>query len=308
MREFFTVRAVSALFCTIILFSCAKNNDELTICFTGDLLLDRGVRQQIEFRGVDALFDSVAPVFRSADAVVVNLECPATEQNAPINKRFIFRADPQWLPALKKAGITHAALANNHTNDQGRGGLEDTYNNLKNNDLIPIGAGKNAETAAKPVIIKKGKIKAAIFNSVLVPLENWVVLPDDFSVNQQSASELCENIKFFKHKNKNCFVVAVLHWGVEYDSIPNAEQRFAAHSLIDAGADAVVGHHPHVVQQLEYYHNKPIFYSLGNFIFDSKNPAANEGVLATLTFSEKGIKTETQKYRIEQCKPLIFKK
>ena len=307
MKAFFTVRAVSALFCAIVLFSCAKNNDELTVCFAGDLLLDRGVRQQIELHGADALFDSVAPLFRRCDAVVVNLECPVTEKSTPINKRFVFRADPQWLPALKKAGITHAALANNHTNDQGRQGLEDTYNYLKINGLIPIGAGKNAETAAKPVIIKKGKIKAAIFNSVLVSLENWVVLPDEFSVNQQSASELCENIKNFRQKNKTCYIVAVLHWGTEYNPNPSADQRFQAHNLIDAGADVVVGHHPHVAQPIEYYHNKPIFYSLGNFVFDSKNPAANEGILAKINFNENGIKAEMKKYQIMNCKPVRIK-
>ncbi|MCL1868136.1 MAG: CapA family protein [Paludibacter sp.] len=299
-------RGIFLCLCLIIFFSCNKTNDTLTVCFTGDLLLDRGVRQQIEFHGTDALFSNVAPFFKSCDAVVVNLECPATERNTPINKRFIFRAEPKWLQSLKNAGITHAALANNHTNDQGRQGLKDTYNNLKINDLIPIGAGKNTIEAAKPIIIKKGNIKVAVFNSVIVPLENWVVLPDEFSVNQLSVNELCEKIRYFRQKNKKCYIVAVLHWGVEYSPLPTADQRFEAHSLIDAGADVVIGHHPHVVQPIEYYQNKPIFYSLGNFVFDSKKPAANEGILAKIIFNEKEVKTETQKYIIKNCKPFII--
>ncbi|MDR2840129.1 MAG: CapA family protein [Paludibacter sp.] len=277
----------------------------MNIVFAGDLLLDRGVRQQIEFKGIDNLFTDVAPLFLQNDAVVVNLECPVTERNTPINKRFIFRAEPKWLSALKKAGITHTALANNHSNDQGVQGLENSYNYLKNNDLIPIGAGKNAEETAKPVIIEKGGIKVAIFNSVLVPLENWVFLPDNFGICQLSANELCENIKFFKKTNKNYYVVVVLHWGVEYQPKPTADQRFQAYSLIDAGADAIIGHHPHVPQPLEYYNNKPIFYSLGNFVFDSKNPAAQTGILAKLVFSKAKIKVQTFDYQIENCKPIL---
>jgi poly-gamma-glutamate synthesis protein (capsule biosynthesis protein) len=305
MKEFLTVRVVSALFLAIIFCSCSKNNDELTICFTGDLMLDKGVRQQIEIEGIDALFESVAPLFRSCDAVVVNLECPVTERNMPINKRFIFRAEPQWLPALKKAGITHAALANNHTNDHARQGLVDTYNHLKNNDLIPTGAGKNADAAAKPVIIEKGKTKVAIFNSVLIPLENWMYLPDNFSICQLSASELCENIKIFSEENKKCKIVVVLHWGVEYSEKPTPDQRQQAYKLIEAGADAIIGHHPHVPQILEYYQNKPIFYSLGNFIFDNKHPAAQKGILAKLTFSQTDIKTQTLHFEIKKFKPIM---
>ncbi|MDR0815312.1 MAG: CapA family protein, partial [Bacteroidales bacterium] len=113
----------------IAISSCADH--ELTICFTGDVLLDRGVREQIDRRGIDALFADVAPLWANYDAVVVNLECPVTTRQAPVNKQYIFRGEPEWLPALRKAGITHAVLANNHTYDQGRGGLEDTYHNLK---------------------------------------------------------------------------------------------------------------------------------------------------------------------------------
>ncbi|GHT18353.1 hypothetical protein FACS189429_4730 [Bacteroidia bacterium] len=270
-------------------------------------MLDRGVRQQIELKGVDTLFSDVEGFFWRNDAVVVNLECPVTERNTPINKRFIFRAEPQWLPALKKAGITHATLANNHTNDQGRQGLIDTYNHLKNNNLMPIGAGKNAEKAAMPVMIEKGKIKVAVFNSAIVPLENWVFLPDTFGICQLSAVELCENVRSFKQNSKNCYIVVVLHWGVEYQPKPTADQRFQAHSLIDAGADAIIGHHPHVAQPLEYYHNKPIFYSLGNFIFDSKNSAAQEGIFARLTFFQTGMNAQTFGYRIENCKPILWR-
>lgn len=270
----------------IAVTSC--RSDALTICFTGDVLLDRGVRQQIDRRGVDALFADVAPLWAHYDAVVVNLECPVTTRQAPVNKKFVFRGDPEWLPALRKAGITHAALANNHTYDQGRGGLEDTYRNLSAAQITPIGAGKDASQACKPVFITKGNIKVAVFNTVLLPLENWEYLANEFGICQASVDELCEQIRQLKSKEK-CYAVVVLHWGTEYAAQPQPQQRQQARQLIDAGADAIVGHHPHVLQPEESYQKKPIFYSLGNFIFDSKREDANKGMIVGLMFSADSI-------------------
>lgn len=113
-------------------------SDTLTITFTGDLLLDRGVRQRIEHRGVDHLFLSLRrPVFQSSDLVVANLECPATKIVQPNFKRFIFRAEPEWLQTLKAHGVTHLNLANNHSIDQGRAGLADTKKNIEQAGMIP---------------------------------------------------------------------------------------------------------------------------------------------------------------------------
>ena len=303
MKRYLTVPVVSLLSCLFLLCSCTE--DELNICFTGDLLLDRGVREQIEKRGVDKLFENVSPLFSTYDAVVVNLECPVTERNAPINKRYIFRAEPEYVPSLKKAGITHAALANNHSNDQNRAGIEDTYNHLKANDIVPIGAGKNETEFCSPVFINKGKIRVALFNSVVIPLENWVYLSDTYGVCQLSPDELCERIRNVRNEEKNCYVVVVLHWGVEYAATPQPDQRLAAHTLIDAGADAIIGHHPHVVQPIEIYKGKYIFYSLGNFIFDSKRENANRGIVAGLSFSKTEIQATHYDYEIQRCSPVI---
>ena len=125
MRSIFTVLAVS-LFNTL-----AYSSDSLKIILTGDILLDRGVRRVIEHHGVDHLFsDGIDSVFRSAQVVVGNLECPATKIEAPVFKRYIFRGEPEWLTVLQKHGITHLNLANNHSIDQGREGLIDTKKNI----------------------------------------------------------------------------------------------------------------------------------------------------------------------------------
>ena len=122
------MRSSSIVLAVSLMFSVpALSADSLNIVFTGDILLDRGVRQVIEHRGVDHLFsDGIDSVFRSAQIVVGNLECPATKIDAPVFKRFIFRGEPEWLNTLQQHGITHLNLANNHSIDQGREALIDT--------------------------------------------------------------------------------------------------------------------------------------------------------------------------------------
>ena len=116
--------------------------DTLTIAFTGDILLDRGVRKCIEKNGTDAIFSaSIDSLFRTCKLVVGNLECPATKIQQRVYKRFMFRAEPEWLQTLKKHGITHLNLANNHSIDQGREGLLDTKRNIEQAGMVAVGAG-----------------------------------------------------------------------------------------------------------------------------------------------------------------------
>ena len=126
----------------------AKNQETIKLLFVGDLLLDRGVRERIEHAGIESLFtNSIDSVFSENDIVVANLECPATEIEEPINKKYIFRAEPGWLNTLTEHGITHLNLANNHSMDQGRDGLIDTDKNIRDNGMIPLGFGINVKEA-----------------------------------------------------------------------------------------------------------------------------------------------------------------
>ena len=144
----------------LMLAACQQPSEEcLSIAFTGDVLLDRGVRQQIRRKGVEHLFESVTPLFRSVDATVINLECPITSVRSPLHKKYIFRAEPIWATALSQAGITHAAMANNHTIDQGRNGLTDTNQYLLSSGITPVGYGDTSSQSCRPVLIKKGKIE-----------------------------------------------------------------------------------------------------------------------------------------------------
>ena len=128
--------------------------DTLSVVFTGDVLLDRGVREFIGHKGVDALFSpSVDSLFHASDIVVANLECPVTKIKAPVQKIYIFRGEPEWLPALRRHGITHLNLANNHSIDQGREGLADTWQQVRQAGMVPVGAAPTMDQAAEPVLL-----------------------------------------------------------------------------------------------------------------------------------------------------------
>jgi poly-gamma-glutamate capsule biosynthesis protein CapA/YwtB (metallophosphatase superfamily) len=296
----FIITAAFLLFC-----GCKQSDPSLKIYFVGDLLLDRGVRKQINIKGVAPLFENVKSVFREADAVVANLECPVTKTISPVNKKYIFRAEPEWLVEVKKSGITHLVMANNHTYDQGRSGIKETHDNLISNNLIPVGYGTNQNDACKPIIIEKENIKVALFSSVLLPLENWSYLPDSVGVCQATVEDLKERIKEFKTFNSDCKIVVILHWGAEFQVTPLIAQRQQGEELIDAGVDAIIGLHPHVIQPESIYKGKPIFYSIGNFVFDQKYKAATKALLVKFIFSKSEDTFSVQPIEIKNCVPTL---
>jgi poly-gamma-glutamate synthesis protein (capsule biosynthesis protein) len=298
------MRSLSGLFLLLcfLFCGCAKQHQALSIFFTGDLLLDRGVRLQIEKKDAESLFNDVAPLFKQADYTVANLECPVTKIEAPINKKYIFRGEPEWLNAIKQAGITHLILANNHSNDQGRSGMVDTYNNLLDAHLTPVGYGLNQTAACLPVVLEKNGIKAAVFSTVTLALENFAYLPDSIGVCQAQPKQLAAAVANYKKQHPGEYIIVVLHWGIEFDKKPAVYQRIAAHALIDSGADVIIGHHPHVVQTHTTYKGKHIFYSLGNFVFDQKEPG-NEGLMVKLNIERQGIEVTEIPILITKCTP-----
>ncbi len=279
-------------------------SDTLTITFTGDFLLDRGVRQRIEHRGVDHLFSPfVDSVFQSSNLVVANLECPATKIVQPNFKQFIFRAEPEWLKTLKAHGITHLNLANNHSIDQGRAGLVDTKKNIEEAGMIPVGAGSNMQEAVQPVLLASSPRKVWLLSSLRMPLENFSYLPDKPCVSQESIDSLIARIKTIRQHDPQCYIIVSLHWGGEHTLKPIPSQRQQAHDLIDAGADALICHHTHTLQTIEQYQGKPIYYSIGNFIFDQKKPINTKACLVKVTIKKESSHIETIPIIIRNCVP-----
>jgi poly-gamma-glutamate synthesis protein (capsule biosynthesis protein) len=289
-------------------FSIALVVSSFVVTLTGDILLDRGVRQVVEQKGMDQLFSAdIDSVFQHSDAVVGNLECPATKIHAPVFKQYVFRAEPEWLSDLKRHGVTHLNLANNHSIDQGRDGLVDTKRNISQAGMTPIGAGQNQEEAARPILLTEKPRKVWMIASLQLALENFARLPDQPCVSQQSIDALCLRITQLKQEDPDCYIIVSLHWGWENHVEVVPRQRYDAHQLIDAGADCLVCHHTHTRQPMEAYRGKPIFYGLGNFIFDPRRDLNRHGAMVRLTITEQGATAEEIPIVIRQCCPVLEK-
>ena len=303
MRRYSTVLAVS-----ILLHLSAFAGDTLSIVFTGDILLDRGVRRVINQHGVDHLFsDGIDSVFRSAQLVVGNLECPATKIDAPVFKRFIFRGEPEWLDTLRQHGITHLNLANNHSIDQGREGLLDTRRNIIAAGMVPMGAGENMSEASEPVLLASEPRNVWFVPSLRLALENYAYLLDKPCVSQEPMDSLIRRVYRLRQADSTAVIIVSLHWGGEHTLKPVPRQRLEAHQLILAGADALICHHTHTLQTIETFMGKPIYYSIGNFIFDPTKPLNAEACIVRLEVTPDSLQTETIPVEIRHCTPYLTK-
>lgn len=295
-----------ALVVSLMFSVSAQGADTLNVVFTGDILLDRGVRRVIEHHGVGHLFsDGVDSVFHAAQVVVGNLECPATKIHAPVFKRFIFRAEPEWLDTLCQHGITHLNLANNHAIDQGREGLIDTKNNIMAAGMVPIGAGENMQEAAEPVLLASEPRKVWFVPSLRLALENYAYLTDKPCVSQEPMDSLLSRVYHLRQQDSTAVIIVSLHWGAEHKLQPVPRQRHDAHMLCIAGADVLVCHHTHTQQTIEDFRGHKIYYSIGNFIFDQHKPLNSEACMVRLTITSDNLEVETIPVEIRQCVPII---
>ncbi len=286
--------------------SGAEAPDTLRVDFVGDVLLDRGVRRAIERDGVDALFaPEVDSLFRSCHCVVANLECPATKVRQAIHKRFIFRGEPEWLDALRRHGVTHLNLANNHTMDQGRKGLSDTRQNVVRYGMTPFGMDSTADAACRPLLLSEAPRRVWIFTTLRVMSENWPYLPDRPSVCECTIDTLAARIARLRRREPRAVIIAMLHWGLEHDTLPTRRQRIEARRLVAAGADCLVGHHTHTVQPVEWIEGRPVFYGIGNFIFDPTRPLNAAALLVRMDVTRDTVRYRLHPVHIDGCTPRL---
>ena len=288
--------------------SMKETGDTLRVTFVGDLLLDRGVRDKIEAHGADALFSpSVDSLFASSHCVVANLECPATKVVKPVQKWIIFRGEPEWLATLHRHGVTHLNLANNHSIDQGREGLMSTIDNVFDAGMTPIGAGSNMQEAAKPILLAEHPRKIWVVTSQRLSLENFPYLPERPSVSQEDFSQLTQKVATLRRDNPDGIVIVTLHWGGENTLKPILQQVSEAHRLVDAGADIIIGHHSHTLQLMEHFRGKPIYYGIGNFIFDARRPFHDKACAVVMNISADDMSVKTVPISINNCVPTVDK-
>lgn len=264
----------------------------VSLTFFGDIMLGRHVRTLMDRSSLDYPFENLDQnLLISNDLLIGNLEGPIAKKAVATSKSIAFRFLPDIVPLLKKYHFDAFSLANNHTYDMGADGLTDSY------ELLPAG-GISAFGNPK-TLNEKSFWKTEINGQKFA----FLGLNDtDFKLNKPDAIKLIQQLSTEGHK-----VIVYIHWGVEYQHKPQDSQVELAHAFVDAGASAVLGHHPHVVQSFEIYNHSPIFYSLGNAIFDQYFSAdVQEGLVVNLTFHPESLDIYFFPIKIEASKARLM--
>ena len=262
---------------------------EATLLFAGDLFLTDLLQSKYNQQGISAAAsDSLLSVLREADIFMLNEEFPFGTTGEPMEeKEYTFRVDPSYSTVLSELGVDIVTLANNHMLDFGRGPLTETLNTLDQAGIAHVGAGENLDEAKTLKTFEMdGRTIGFLGASRVIPEHSWNASSGSSGLfTTYDAAALVEQIQ--KAEESCDFTVVYVHWGIEKNTQPEEYQKTLARQYIDAGADAVIGAHPHVLQGIEFYQGKPIFYSLGNFIFSN---GAYETMLVELTVG--GTETE----------------
>ncbi|MGC5771208.1 CapA family protein [Paenibacillus pabuli] len=249
----------------------AKPSDsakDVTINFVGDIQFSGKVAELLDKNGYDYPFAKLGSLFKNDDLTIGNLETPVTLGGTDaVDKTYVYKSSPKALAAMASAGFDAVNLANNHILDQGVEGLVDTLAYLKEYGIAHTGAGMNEDEAYAPAYLERKGMKIALLGfSRVVPKASWKA--DGNRAGVAEAYDSTGAVKAIQEaRQKADLVIVVAHWGEERVSTPNTDQTRLAHEFVDAGADLVVGGHPHVLQGVEYYKGKWIAYSTGNFIF-----------------------------------------
>ena len=269
----------------------SKEETKISLLNFGDTMLGREVGRKIiknggnpfeKIRGVEGNF------LKGVDFISINLEGPITETTHCQKKAYSFRFLPKTAKLLFENRINIASLANNHSYDCGRKGLSDTKENLDHFKIDYFGGDKLSNS----YIIKEIDNKKIVFVGI------------DDTLRKIKINDFYNLIKNLKKEND--YLVVNIHWGYEYNKLQSKSQTEIAHKLVDSGADVIIGHHPHIIQPMEIYKNKAIFYSLGNFVFDQIPKETNRGFGVGIILSDKINKFYIFPYEIINHQPTLF--
>ena len=285
-------------------------SEEIKIIAVGDMMLSRTVEQKmLTQKNFNYPFEKMGSYLKTADLAFGNLETAIMAGRTIKSGEMSFRADPKVAEILKNNNFGIVSLANNHTPNFGRKGLEDTFGYLNEAEIEYIGAGNNLSEAREAKYLTVGGITIAWLGRT-----EQLMVPANYAAGEKNPGtafwnkeEMAEAIK--AAKTKADLVIVSMHAGVEYTNEPTKEQRNFARAAIEAGAELVIGHHPHVVQTAEKYQGKYIFYSLGNFVFDQMwSRETREGVVLKITLTQSGVKqiVATPILVEDYCQPRII--
>ncbi|MEX2457726.1 MAG: CapA family protein [Actinomycetota bacterium] len=261
---------------------------ELLVHGTGDVNLDPNYIPNFQSHGYEYAWSGLDGLFRRDDLTIVNLECAVTTGGTKWEKEFNFRGDPAALPVAREAGVEVANLGNNHSMDYGPDGLLDTRANLQANDIAPVGAGRNVAEANAPALFEINGWRIAVvgFGGV-VPWDAW--LATESTPGMANGDDIASMVATVRAADAVADLVFVsIHWGVELDTTPRSEDVERAHAMIDAGADAIFGHHSHRLNPMDVYRGRPVFWGLGNFVWPNHSYEGSVTAVAEVRVTPSG--------------------
>lgn len=281
--------------------------EPFTIAFTGDILLDDVVGKGIAEQGIDYPFKAVSSLLKNADLTVGNLETSVSTRGTPQDKEYTYQSKPETLQSLVDSGYDMVSISNNHTLDYGVDALHDTIENLKAYNIGYSGAGMD-EAQAFQAYYKEinGKTVAILGLSRVLPDVSWYAGKDTPGLSH--AYNMEPMMSYVKEAVANSdYTVIMIHWNKEREDYPEEYAKEMARAFVDAGVDTVIGSHPHTLQGIEFYKDRPIYYSLGNFVFPS-NPTTktSETIIVSITYEDDTFSSSIVPAKILRGQPILM--
>jgi poly-gamma-glutamate capsule biosynthesis protein CapA/YwtB (metallophosphatase superfamily) len=261
----------------------------VTLAAVGDVNLGDGPGAAIAAYGAAWPWRYAGPVLRRADVALANLECAVSRRGVAQPKQFVFRGDPASLPAMRRVGgIDLVTLANNHAGDYGRTALLDTRAGLRAAGIGAFGAGADLAGARAPVVVRRLGLRIGFVGFSDIQPASFYAGPGRPGTSPADPAGIRAAVTAARRRAD--VVVAVIHWGIELQTLPDARQRQLAEAALAAGATAVIGHHPHVLQPRELVGGRrAVAWSLGNFVFSAGSPGTTSTGVLTLRLSAFGV-------------------
>jgi gamma-polyglutamate biosynthesis protein CapA len=290
-----------------------RKDQKLTMTMVGDVMMGRHVEEVTKRHGADYLFRHVKPYFDASDYVSGNFEHPILKDDVnryeKTEKSIHLRTDMDSIHAVKNAGFTVMNLANNHLMDYGEEGLRDTLDVFDRYNMDYVGGGENRKEAKEHINYQDvNGVRVATLGFTDAFVEGTIATKDRnglLSANPDVLFDMIEKAKNEDHGNADLVVVNV-HWGQEYDTEATPRQKALAKAMVDAGADIIIGHHPHVLQSFDVYKDGIIFYSLGNFVFDQGWTRTKDSAMVQYNLTEDGTASiDVIPLQIEEAAPRL---
>ncbi len=260
----------------------------VTLVFVGDTVLDDTPGALIAGGGDP--FADFAGVLADADIRMANLECVVATKGSAGRKNFTFRAHPGVLPVVKRH-FDAVALANNHSGDFGREAFAEMLDLLQQAGLAKLGGGRNLSQAHAPWVVERRGLRIAFLSYNEFMPRSFEADHDAPGIAWSEDEQVVDDIRRARQVHRADLVIPIMHWGWENELVANARQRQLARLMVAAGADAVIGGHPHVTQDIEHIGGKPVIYSVGNFVMkETDNANQRRGWVLRLVLDKRGVR------------------